>query len=237
VLNGSMMLSVHGRYVIVECRVPKVQVKATNVIRAHCFDPPKIIDSFYSHRTLYPLVNTQKGAVPSKRRIRRSKRSLWWRPTVPRRPRRLSIPRALCVRAQRTWSTDRPRAPVRVLAGSKPLYADIVGPAVILNTRRGRLGGHEAYISFTGQDKRLDAWVPEKDVGAQVVDEPVAGPSTGAPLPLKSPGGSKRRKLAKVCWRFAERNAVLTRPAARCACASRPGYRDRARARCVPRAR
>jgi hypothetical protein len=113
----------------------------------------------------------------------------------------------------------------------------LVGPAVILNTRRGRLGGHEAYISYTGQDKRLDAWVPEKDVGAQVVDEPVAGPSTGAPLPLKSPGGSKRRKLAKVCWRFAERNAVLTRPAARCACASRPGYRDRARARCVPRAR
>lgn len=75
------------------------------------------------------------------------------------------------------------------------------GPAIILNIRAARLGGKEAYISFIGQDKRLDTWVSEKEIGEQVVDEPVAVPSS---LPLKSPGGSKRRKLAKVGHHFSD---------------------------------
>lgn len=65
----------------------------------------------------------------------------------------------------------------------------------MLNVRKGRHGGQEAYISFKGQDKRLDTWVPETEIGEQVIEEAVAGPSS---LPMKSPGGSKRRKLAKV---------------------------------------
>ncbi|KIR25649.1 hypothetical protein I307_05663 [Cryptococcus deuterogattii 99/473] len=44
--------------------------------------------------------------------------------------------------------------------------------ATVLDVRRGRNGSIEAYVSYAGKDKRLDAWVEEKELG-----EEVAGPS------------------------------------------------------------
>ncbi|WWC62978.1 uncharacterized protein I303_105576 [Kwoniella dejecticola CBS 10117] len=50
-------------------------------------------------------------------------------------------------------------------------------PATILDTRVNKVGVREAYVSFIGQDKRLDAWVKESDVGSEVTQSE-AGPST-----------------------------------------------------------
>lgn len=44
--------------------------------------------------------------------------------------------------------------------------------ATVLDVRRGKNGSIEAYVSYAGKDKRLDAWVEEKELG-----EEVAGPS------------------------------------------------------------
>ncbi|BEJ17139.1 hypothetical protein CspHIS471_0605400 [Cutaneotrichosporon sp. HIS471] len=43
-------------------------------------------------------------------------------------------------------------------------------PAHILNSRTAKLGVREVYISFPGEDKRLDAWVPLDAVGEEVVE-------------------------------------------------------------------
>lgn len=100
-----------------------------------------------------------------------------------------------------TYLVHRPTSIPRMLTlpSRSRISTDRIGPATVLNLRKGRLGASEAYISFTGQDKRLDTWVTEKEIGDKVVEreEVVAGPST---LPLKSPGRSKRRKLAKVSF-------------------------------------
>nr|XP_019045211.1 hypothetical protein I302_05599 [Kwoniella bestiolae CBS 10118]OCF24141.1 hypothetical protein I302_05599 [Kwoniella bestiolae CBS 10118] len=48
--------------------------------------------------------------------------------------------------------------------------------ATVLNTRVNKTGVREAYISFVGQDKRLDLWVREDEVGEEVF-QPEAGPS------------------------------------------------------------
>jgi histone acetyltransferase MYST1 len=39
------------------------------------------------------------------------------------------------------------------------------GPAVVLETRPSKSGEIEAYVSFVGQDKRLDTWVRARDIG------------------------------------------------------------------------
>jgi hypothetical protein len=41
----------------------------------------------------------------------------------------------------------------------------ISGPATILQTRTGKQGVLEAYISYLGADKRLDTWVTQASVG------------------------------------------------------------------------
>lgn len=43
----------------------------------------------------------------------------------------------------------------------------------MLNSRL-KLGQREAYISFVGEDKRLDTWVPASALGDEI---PAAGPS------------------------------------------------------------
>lgn len=65
------------------------------------------------------------------------------------------------------------------------------GPATILDTRSSKHGAREAYISFVGEDKRLDAWVRETDVVVEVVNGVEAGPSNGFSTVLTTP---KRRK-------------------------------------------
>ncbi|CAK9784122.1 acyl-CoA N-acyltransferase [Cutaneotrichosporon oleaginosum] len=50
----------------------------------------------------------------------------------------------------------------------------VARPARILNSRTAKLGAREVYISFPGEDKRLDAWIPLSAVGDEVVE---AGPS------------------------------------------------------------
>lgn len=47
------------------------------------------------------------------------------------------------------------------------------GPATVLNSRL-KLGQREAYISFVGEDKRLDTWVPASVLGDEI---PAPGPS------------------------------------------------------------
>lgn len=59
----------------------------------------------------------------------------------------------------------------KILGRRRPLTP---GPALILNSRTGKLGLREVYISFVGEDKRLDAWVPISSVGEEVA---LAGPS------------------------------------------------------------
>jgi histone acetyltransferase HTATIP len=44
----------------------------------------------------------------------------------------------------------------------------------VLNSRKSRTGAREAYISFAGEDKRLDAWVAASVLGDEVA---TAGPS------------------------------------------------------------
>lgn len=44
--------------------------------------------------------------------------------------------------------------------------------ATVLDVRRNRNGVTEAYVSYAGKDKRLDAWIEETELG-----EEVAGPS------------------------------------------------------------
>lgn len=71
-------------------------------------------------------------------------------------------PRARCDATQRRGT--------RFLA----LHADTSGPATALNSRRARNGMQEAYVTFAGEDKRLDAWIPSSALGAEVA---AAGPS------------------------------------------------------------
>jgi len=41
----------------------------------------------------------------------------------------------------------------------------MTGPATILETRIGKLGVREIYISYLGEDKRLDTWVTRDQIG------------------------------------------------------------------------
>jgi hypothetical protein len=52
----------------------------------------------------------------------------------------------------------------------------------------------EAYISFLGEDKRLDTWIRESDVGEEVV---MPGLADGVAGPIVSPN-TKRRIGGKV---------------------------------------
>jgi len=56
------------------------------------------------------------------------------------------------------------------------------GTAVVLKERRDPKRGQEVYISFVGDDKRLDNWVGADVVGTEVSP---SGPDAGQPLPLK----------------------------------------------------
>lgn len=49
-----------------------------------------------------------------------------------------------------------------------------IGPATVLNSRKSKTGAREVYITFVGQDKRLDCWVPSSDLAQEVI---AAGPS------------------------------------------------------------
>lgn len=67
----------------------------------------------------------------------------------------------------------------------------------MLNVRPAKHGGQEVYVTFQGQDKRLDTWISEAEVGEQVFgrDEPAqpqAGPSS--PTARKRVGGGKVRQ-------------------------------------------
>ncbi|OCF35056.1 hypothetical protein I316_03096 [Kwoniella heveanensis BCC8398] len=58
-------------------------------------------------------------------------------------------------------------------------------PANILDSRVGKSGSTEYYISFVGQDKRLDAWVSVGEVGDRYTNEDIAGSSGSSKANLK----------------------------------------------------
>jgi hypothetical protein len=62
----------------------------------------------------------------------------------------------------------------------------LLGPATILQTRVGK-GGLEAYISYLGADKRLDAWVPRSQIGEK------------QEAAVDSEDGPSLESLAQVC--------------------------------------
>ncbi|KAL7420845.1 hypothetical protein Q5752_004798 [Cryptotrichosporon argae] len=74
--------------------------------------------------------------------------------------------------------------------------------------RRVHKGVTQIYISFAGQDKRLDAWVPEADVGARACDEPVDDGSAAE----SSTSAAARARAAREDASTPEReHAALTR--------------------------
>ncbi|WVQ73501.1 hypothetical protein IAR50_003073 [Cryptococcus sp. DSM 104548] len=62
-------------------------------------------------------------------------------------------------------------------------------PATVLDIRVNRKGARDIYISFPGQDKRLDSWIPENELGELVADDAASagdlgrknGATTGTP--------------------------------------------------------
>ncbi|TYJ51504.1 hypothetical protein B9479_007922 [Cryptococcus floricola] len=44
-------------------------------------------------------------------------------------------------------------------------------PATVLDIRANRKGARDVYISFPGQDKRLDSWIPENELGELVTED------------------------------------------------------------------
>ncbi len=73
-----------------------------------------------------------------------------------------------------------------------------LGSATILDRRETKHGSREAYISYSGEDKRLDAWISEVDVGVELVNGVEAGPSSGPGAVL---GTMKRKRKAVVIVR------------------------------------
>ncbi|GMK57409.1 hypothetical protein CspeluHIS016_0402430 [Cutaneotrichosporon spelunceum] len=89
-------------------------------------------------------------------------------------------------------TADAPSALELMLGGTKEIVVGrqylvsrggTVRPARILNSRTAKLGAREVYVSFPGEDKRLDAWIPLDAVGGEVVE---AGPSMVVPQPRES---------------------------------------------------
>lgn len=92
--------------------------------------------------------------------------------------------------------------------------------ATVLDVRRNRNGVTEAYVSYAGKDKRLDAWIEEKELG-----EEIAGPSkvlsseiqigsNSAPIrdTSEAPESSKRAATSPSVESSPEReHATLTR--------------------------
>ena len=70
------------------------------------------------------------------------------------------------------------------------LISELQEPAILLDLRTNRHQNREAYISFVGEDKRLDVWVREGDMGAETTHASEGGPSDGPGTTLFS---SKRK--------------------------------------------
>ncbi|RSH90756.1 hypothetical protein EHS25_009931 [Saitozyma podzolica] len=79
-------------------------------------------------------------------------------------------------------------------------------PANVLDTRVVKNGVREAYISFLGEDKRLDTWIRESDVGEEVV---MPGLADGVAGPIVSPNTKRRIGGKDVSTPARESNVVV----------------------------
>lgn len=100
----------------------------------------------------------------------------------------LPVTRSGPVTVGKTYIVARPQYPARKFGQSIPArqLTPTPGPAVVLESRVGKHGAREAYVSFVGEDKRLDTWVLESQIGEEVgSQESTAGPSQAALLRVR----------------------------------------------------
>lgn len=92
--------------------------------------------------------------------------------------------------------------------------------ATVLDVRRNRNGVTEAYVSYAGKDKRLDAWIEEKELGeeiagpSKVLSSEIQTGSNSAPIrdTSEAPESSKRAATSPSVESSPEReHATLTR--------------------------
>ncbi|CAD6564515.1 MAG: hypothetical protein TREMPRED_005393, partial [Tremellales sp. Tagirdzhanova-0007] len=72
-------------------------------------------------------------------------------------------------------------------------------PAILLDLRTNRHQNREAYISFVGEDKRLDVWVREGDMGAETTHASEGGPSDGPGTTLFSSKRKCEDEASPIC--------------------------------------
>lgn len=74
----------------------------------------------------------------------------------------------------------------------------LIGVAKILDRRKNKLGVAETYVSYLGEDKRLDEWIKEEHVGQVMLGQEGGHRATAPSLPVANGNASRKSEQEAV---------------------------------------